>query len=290
MATEITLLAMSGWGVSHTIWEPLKKALPSWITLRTCPLPGYGDTSSPDLLYAGQAIERLYDQPYELATYIMRHAEGNVWLLGWSLGGQVASWVAHYYPERTLGLITVASNPCFVSTQYKSGADSFALWPGMSAPTFRRFKTSFLKNSEPTLERFYGLVASLSPTMKSHDRDLYRWLKSAHKKHCIPSNFLGKSLSCLESWDTRPCLLDLRVPQHHCFAELDQLVPSSLYEALGRSRFSYNCETYTYAGKGVPPEYEASSIIPQQSHGLPWSGAQVLSQKVVDVISFYTNH
>lgn len=73
-------------------------------------LPGI-EMASPDLRGHGKALHRLNDGSIEdLATGVLEDVGDNrpAWLIGHSLGGGVALWLAAHYPERWKGLILMA--------------------------------------------------------------------------------------------------------------------------------------------------------------------------------------
>ena len=78
----------------------------------------------------------------------------HTWLGGWSLGGMLASELAALRGERCRGLLTLASNPCFVA-----GAD----WPyGMDEATFDAFVAGCRDHPAATLKRF-SLLCTQAP-------------------------------------------------------------------------------------------------------------------------------
>jgi pimeloyl-[acyl-carrier protein] methyl ester esterase len=136
----------------------------------------------------------------------------NAWLGGWSLGGMLASELAARRGERCCGLLTLASNPCFVA---------HAGWPSaMPAETFDAFLAGCHADSQVTLKRF-GLLCAKGG---EDPRGLSRLLVSGAPN--TPSSVLMPGLELLAQLDTRDALLAYRGPQLHLFAGMDGLVPA----------------------------------------------------------------
>ena len=106
-ATPVVLL--HGWGLNSAVWQPLfslfNEKNHNNFQLITIDLPGFGNNNRMEL------------EPYTLEG-ICQHIEQTIKqpaiYLGWSLGGLIASQMSLKYPEKVLGLITVASSPYFV--------------------------------------------------------------------------------------------------------------------------------------------------------------------------------
>ncbi|MDO8698544.1 MAG: alpha/beta fold hydrolase, partial [Pseudomonas sp.] len=95
------LILLPGWGLGSAPLEPLAGALqglqPS-LRVQIEPLPALG---SADL--------------NEWLDELDANLPENTWLGGWSLGGMLATELAARRGERCCGLITLASNACFVA-------------------------------------------------------------------------------------------------------------------------------------------------------------------------------
>lgn len=192
------LILLPGWGLGVSPMEPLAAALHGLnehLRVQVEPLPAL-DSSD---------LEEWLD---ELDATL----PDNVWLGGWSLGGMLASELAARRGERCCGLLTLASNPCFVAH------DS---WPhGMSVETFDAFLAGCHADSQVTLKRF-GLLCARGA---EDPRGLSRLLVSG-APNTAPS-VLMPGLELLAQLDTRAALQAFRGPQLHLFAGLDALVPA----------------------------------------------------------------
>ena len=132
------LILLPGWGLGVSPLEPLAAALHGLnehLQVQIEPLPA---------LQASELGEWLDELDATLPD--------NAWLGGWSLGGMLASELAARRGERCCGLLTLASNPCFVAHDG---------WPhGMPTETFDAFLAGCHADSQVTLKRF-GLFSRL---------------------------------------------------------------------------------------------------------------------------------
>ncbi len=192
------LILLPGWGLGVSPLEPLAAALHGLnehLRVQIEPLPALG---------SGDLDEWLDELDATLPD--------NAWLGGWSLGGMLASELAARRGERCCGLLTLASNPCFVAHDG---------WPNaMPGETFDAFLTGCHADSQVTLKRF-GLLCAKGA---ADPRGLARLLVSGAPN--TPSNVLMSGLELLAQLDTRDALVAYRGPQLHLFAGLDELVPA----------------------------------------------------------------
>ena len=175
-----------------------------------------------------------------LHTLIQRHnITANSVVLGWSLGGQLASLLA----ERTqCRLITLASNPQFCSDV------SWAY--GMQPEAFERFYAQQQTQPVQNLQQFAALTGlqDASPHTKAHIKHLKAQLtdlsESQQTIHLL-------HLHWLRNLNTRAILENLSTPQLHIWGDVDALIPKQMADALA-----------------LPP-HARSHIVTGASHLLP---------------------
>ena len=191
------LILLQGWGLGVSPLEPLAAALrglDEHFRVEIEPLPVLASTTLQDWLDELDAT-----------------LPDNVWLGGWSLGGMLATELAARRGERCCGLVTLASNPSFVSRDD---------WPsGMPAATFELFLGGFREAPNTTLKRFCLLCSQGSAEPRALASQLLGGAPKAQP------DILLAGLELLGKLDTRSALQAFNGPQLHLFAGLDGLVP-----------------------------------------------------------------
>jgi malonyl-CoA O-methyltransferase len=206
-AARQELVLLHGWGSNREIWRPLLAQVRSWANVTLLDLPGCAPHCQLD-------PEPLLEQVLE---NIMACAPATAVYVGWSLGGQMATDIAHRYPHRVSALVTLCSNPSFLERSD---------WPGMKPSVFDEFLCSFVADPEAGLKRFDSLQASGSRRPRSLMRQLHEL------RRYQPHNNLATGLRWLADLDQREVPASLSQPQLHILGELDVLVPSALAETL----------------------------------------------------------
>lgn len=144
--------------------------------------------------------------------------DADCWLGGWSLGGMLAAALAARRGARCPGLVTLASNACFVA---RDG------WPtAMDSETFAAFRAGCASDAATTLKRFAMLCAQGCADARALGRQLQQGLPAQ-----APAQLLA-GLDVLAALDNRAALASFAGPQLHLLAEADALVPAEATEAL----------------------------------------------------------
>ena len=198
------LLLIHGWAMHGGVFAPLAPYLAAHFTIHTVDLPGHGRSF-------GQTFA-LDDTLVELAAYLVPLAPAI--LVGWSLGGAIATQLALRFPAKVRALVPIASSPCFVAT---------AAWAnGMTPNAFRSFSEAFAQNWEGVVDRFLALETLGSP----HERAELHWLREVVYAHGKPDPAaLMSGLAMLESIDLTGRLADLSVPNLWLGGRRDRIVP-----------------------------------------------------------------
>ncbi|EXJ11631.1 MULTISPECIES: alpha/beta fold hydrolase [Nitrincola] len=199
----LDLVVLSGWGSDPSIFDGF---LSRWsssfritkIDYQSVPLPS-GNESIKDLKL--HLIDALLEQVPQKAI-----------LLGWSLGGLVASWIADRLQAKAL--ITLGWNPCFVQ---KVG------WhPAMPQDVFQVFSSDFKANVRQMQMRFIALQSQGSVQASKERKALL-----ANRKDYLDAQALEQSLQYLGllASDARSELVQLNCPSLLLYSEHDALVP-----------------------------------------------------------------
>ncbi|WP_207879885.1 alpha/beta fold hydrolase [Pseudomonas sp. 32_A] len=198
------LVLLPGWGLGTASLEPLAASLRAQdarLQVELMPLP-----------------ELAHSDVDAWLDHLDRKLPSDVWLGGWSLGGMLASALAHKRGDHCCGLLTLASNPSFVARPD---------WPhGMAEDTFGTFLDGCRSHTQVTLKRFRTLCSDGA----QQPRTLLRQLGVG-----VPDTdplYLATGLEVLAKLDTREALQAYGGPQLHLFAGSDALVPAEAAKAL----------------------------------------------------------
>jgi malonyl-CoA O-methyltransferase len=225
----IPCVLIPGWSTQADIFEWLLPALAQHFVI---------DLAFIKNLAKAESLSALAEQ---LFTEIHRITDKPVWLVGWSLGGNIALEIANKHPEKVLGLTCIASNPVFVANEQ---------WPdAMNAAQFAKFKQGISANSDKTLRRFDLLQAKGDDEEKLLAKSLqdYR-LKLKSEQGTWSDQSLLQGLRFLEQAAQVELLKNIAVPCQFLLADNDQLVPISVKEKIAALNSSIEVLTLENAG------------------------------------------
>jgi pimeloyl-[acyl-carrier protein] methyl ester esterase len=194
------LILLPGWAMGPAALEPLAAALRGLephlqVQIAPLPAPGNGD-------------------PIAWLDALDANLPPDTWLGGWSLGGMLAAQLARRRGDHCCGLVTLASNLCFVARPD---------WPwAMPATTFEAFLAGCQEQPAATLKRF-GLLCAQGAV---EPRALARTL-AAGLPECTAQS-LAHGLQVLARLDSREALQGFHGPQLHLLAGQDALVPAEV--------------------------------------------------------------
>ncbi|MCR6651904.1 MAG: malonyl-ACP O-methyltransferase BioC [Cellvibrionaceae bacterium] len=234
---------LHGWGSDASLWQPLCERLPGHHHF--IELPGFGRASN-ELV----ALEVFLDQ-------VSSQLPPRCVLVGWSLGGMLATQLAHRNPQKIQALITIASNAVFVARDD---------WPEAMAPaTFAQFYRDFEADATATWTRFCALQAL---------GDRKRKVVAQHLRQQTPPQpdqqaVWGQGLRWLEQLDNRGVLAELRIPQYHVFGAADALVPAAAADRL----------------RGLLPSAAEVDVLPQTAHAPHLAEPEVIARKILNWLS-----
>ena len=233
------ILLISGWGLGCQPLAGLKTALEN-------------------LHFQVELID-IFDSsnPAVLEGVLQKAVKADI-LMGWSLGGQLATILAQKIFEQTGQakiLVTLASNPCFVAT---------VEWPNaMSRVTFEAFKGAFLNDREATLKRFCHLVGAGGVTARNDIRYLQSFIKTDD-----PINLIS-GLQQLEQLNLVSILQKYPGRQYHLVSEQDQLIPCQII-----TDFHF-----------LKANLLITELLPNVGHGFPYSEIILTSKKICSFLN-----
>lgn len=205
------LVLLHGWGMNSRVFADIAWRLERSFCVHLLDLPGFGIQVA--------AADRLHDIEGWL-KHLEAQLPAECHLLGWSLGGQLATLIALRNPQRIHSLITVSSSPCFVAKEE---------WPGMQPEVLGNFAQLLVKDPAKTIDRFLAIQAMGSPTAREDIRHLRNEVLSAPLPHPAA---LALGLHLLETLDLRAELVHLTMPVLQLFGRLDGLVPVAITEKI----------------------------------------------------------
>ncbi|WP_372743264.1 pimeloyl-ACP methyl ester esterase BioH [Neptunomonas sp.] len=216
------LVLLHGWGMSSAIWSSLLPGLTQSFCVTVIDLPGLGRSQGSD------------DVTLEsMASQVAAVVEQPACWLGWSLGGMLAIQVAALFPEKVAGLVSVASNPCFIQKEGWSSA--------MDAAVYQQFKAALEVSPDKTLTRFAMLQVQGGEEAKAILKQIKTVLAASK-----PSQLMA-TLLLLDS-DLRAELSQLNCPVLHIYGEADGLVPASTLSAVSALNPEHQVECFKGAG------------------------------------------
>lgn len=219
---KVPLILIHGWGVNSAVWQPFIECLPKRFfdnfDVITIDLPGFGANVDKEI------------EPYSLANIcdcINKTMTQPGIYLGWSLGGLVVTEMVLRYPEKVLGLITVASSPCFIEEELKKEQDNQCFWFGINSQTFTAFNQQLQVDIKKTIRGFLKIQAMGSP----HIRQDIKIISDLIFRHKMASKVvLEQSLKLLEVSDYRKQLREITQPFLRIYGKNDSLVPEAVIE------------------------------------------------------------
>ncbi len=194
-----TLVLIHGFAANQTVWGDFAFQLAQHYPVMTIDLPGYG---------TAQAVpaQTLHD----LASHVLSICPKPAIWVGWSLGGQVARYLAALAPKQTQGLITLCSNPKFVASLD---------WPGIAPEAFQQLYELFKSQPKKALTRFFSLQGI------EHHLSLRKPLLLLKKQaEQLKPEVLLRDLTLLQETDLRKTDASM-LPELNIFGNQDRLVP-----------------------------------------------------------------
>lgn len=214
-STEINIGFIHGWGMNSGAFTQLIDTLKLQLMERcsdekicfnfyTISLPGHGEKHD------------LIPEPFDLqsiANAMSSEIKANTILIGWSLGGLVAQYLASKHHPNLRGLLTVASTPKFQMTDD---------WSGIKPDVLAMFMSQLEQNHHKALTRFLAIQMMGVANAKT----LIKEITNAIDIYPAPNiRALSCGLKILQNADIRENLKDIKIPTLRTYGRLDSLVP-----------------------------------------------------------------
>lgn len=198
------------------VMQPLVDTLSKRYIVRTVSLPGFKDDA---LIGDGLTVDTVEWSALVDALSASLINE-TVTLVGWSMGGHLATRYAAMYPQQVNGVLTMAFNPCFVQSDD---------WPDAMPPEiFSEFLERISHSGSQTLNNF----AMLCSQGGAQQRKTVKFIRKIIADSSPDFDQLSRLLTLLGSSDTRSPLADIICPITHLTADNDALIPATLFNTL----------------------------------------------------------
>lgn len=195
------LVLLHGWGMNTEILKPLAVQLSRSFQVHSLNIPGFGGSSPVEF------------RPEKLAPLLLDAAPQKALWMGWSMGGQLALYLAKHFAARVMALVTLGSTPHFLASPD---------WlQGVPKELYDSFLDTSKRDPEQAIKRFSALTAVgedqlLLPLIKA--------VKDTALSSLPQAEVLVDALNWLGHWDGRALYADIHCPCLHLFASKDSIV------------------------------------------------------------------
>lgn len=219
------IVLLHGWGIDSRVWQSLIPTLQ--YSTHVCTI---------DISYTEDSIDHL-------CAAIAEEISEPVILVGWSLGGMLATEVSARYPDKVFALVTLASNVQFVANNQ---------WPyAMSANTYYPFYNDVESNHEKTIKHFMNLVALGDEHAKLQRKYLHVLLddqSAEEKNNSVDKEFWLNGLKLLNSLNTQQVIKNITCPALHIYGDKDNVVPVDVAKNIQELNTTHQVATLSGAG------------------------------------------
>ncbi|CAL4324452.1 Pimeloyl-[acyl-carrier protein] methyl ester esterase [Buchnera aphidicola (Periphyllus testudinaceus)] len=203
---KITLIFIHGLGFNKKIWYFFKKKFEKKFLINTLNL---------------HTPYKKNNFNIELKKFIknkISQIPKNSILIGWSIGGIIATLISLKEKNKILLLITIASSPCFKKKKN---------WPGINNYQIDQMKKKLLYNYKNSIKNFINFQKNNENEKKI--KILYE--KLIHMKK-INNSSLEFNIKILKKIDLRNMLKKIKIPIIRIYGSLDNIVPIKISKIL----------------------------------------------------------
>ncbi|TLU65310.1 pimeloyl-ACP methyl ester esterase BioH [Thalassotalea litorea] len=226
-SAQTTIVFIHGWGLNSAIFDPVSKRLAQHFQVIGVDLPGFGLNHQNTC--HDYALDTITDR---VAKTLQAELSGKAVLVGWSLGGLVATQLTLRYPHLVAGLVSLCSTP-----KFRAG-DS---WPGIESRLLTSFHAALADDAGKTINNFLKLQAMGSEHVR---QDIKTIRALIHEYPSASIETLDHSLNLLEQVDLRAKLVNISVPVLRMYGRLDALVPKLVIPQV--DKLWPDTDTYTF--------------------------------------------
>lgn len=198
LGTGKPLVLIHGWGFDHQIWMSFAEMMSEGNQLFLVDFPGFGETPMMSWDAFKEALVAKLPKTFGI--------------VGWSMGGMIATRLALELSGRVTQLINIASTPKFTADLD---------WPGVERHVFDGFYNQFIENPFKTRQQFMRVQ------LQGHHSKC-----SSMMQMKASQQGLQQGLDILKHWDLRTQLHSIDIPVSYFFGRLDALVPCTVMEQM----------------------------------------------------------
>ncbi|WP_367675278.1 alpha/beta fold hydrolase [Buchnera aphidicola] len=204
MKNKFTIILIHGLGFNKKIWFYLKKKLKKNFNIKILNL---------------HTPKKKYHFYLELQKFIQKkilYIPKNSILIGWSLGGLLASILTLKIQEKIKLLITISSSPCFIKKKS---------WTGLKIKKINKLKKELIYNYPITIKNFLNLQKNLSKKNEKKIKILYKKIINYKQPNTQSLNFNTKILKKI---DTRKLIKKINIPIFRIYGKFDIIVKKNI--------------------------------------------------------------
>lgn len=211
MNTPHNVCFLHGWAANHHIFDHLIKELPNHdkFNYQAWDLPGHGTRSD----------EQNHFDVVKIADEFAHRLHDKTHLVGWSLGGLIAMYIAERHPEKVASLVLTSTFPKLLrDDDYSAGLKNPAidkmadLFPTDYAKYMKQFlQLQFLYRKEQS-----GIIDQLMPSITQYGS---------------PGGLIS-ALECIHNSDARAILANIKTPCCLIFGNKDAITPVAMGQYL----------------------------------------------------------
>lgn len=196
------LIFIHGLGFNKKIWFFLKEKLKSNFKIYTINLP------------IPIKKNNFYIELNNFINIKISQIPYNSILIGWSIGGILATLLAIRNQKKILSLITIASSPCFMKKNS---------WPGMNNAQIKKLKKELIYNYKNSIKNFINLQKN--EQNKKYIKILKKKITSIAQPKIISIKF---NIKILKKIDLRNLITKINIPMLRIYGEFDVIVPKKI--------------------------------------------------------------
>lgn len=201
---KINIILIHGLGFNKKIWFFLKKKLKKKFNVHLLNL------------HTPKNNKNFYLEFKKFIQKTILNIPQNSILIGWSLGGLIATILTLKIQNKIKLLITISSSPCFI--EKKS-------WIGLKKDQIQNLKKELIKNYPYAIKNFLKLQNTICKKNTKKNKILYKKIIKQSKPNI---NSIKFNIKILKKIDTRNLIKKINIPIFRIYGEFDVIVKKKI--------------------------------------------------------------